>query len=82
MPNNRPDLFVYDKKKGEIILIEVGITSLTQLQTVEVENKIKYDLLTILYNAKVKTIPFVLTWDEIVTTYHENYEKESVFYLK
>ncbi|KAF7678800.1 hypothetical protein TCON_2561 [Astathelohania contejeani] len=25
--NNRPDIFVYDKKKNEIILVEVGITS-------------------------------------------------------
>ena len=25
---------------------------------------------------KVKIIPFVLTWDEVVTTYNKKYEKE------
>ncbi len=77
---NKPDLFVFDKLNNEITLIEVGITSLTQLQTVEVEKKIKYDLLaneiSLIYKAKVKIIPFVLTWDGIVTTYHKKYEKE------
>ena len=29
-----------------------------------------------MYRAKVKIIPFVLTWDGIVTTYHKKYEKE------
>ena len=37
---------MFDKIRNEITLIEVGIISLTQMQTVEVENKIKYDLLT------------------------------------
>ena len=37
---------MFDKIRNEITLIEAGTTSLTQLQTVEVENKIKYDLLT------------------------------------
>ncbi|MCB1712129.1 MAG: reverse transcriptase family protein [Candidatus Riesia sp.] len=80
VPNNRPDLFVYDKKKGEITLIEVGITNQDLLQTVETEKKRKYDLLAselaIIYRAKVKIIPIVMTWDGIVTTYHKNYLRE------
>ncbi len=42
---NRPDIFVLDKKRREIILIEVGITSQDRLQTVETEKKRKYDIL-------------------------------------
>ena len=41
----KTDIFVYDKKLREIILIEVGITSQDNLQTVEAENKRKYELL-------------------------------------
>ncbi|KAF7676595.1 hypothetical protein TCON_2689 [Astathelohania contejeani] len=33
--NNRPDIFIYDNKENEIILVEVGITSQDNLQIVE-----------------------------------------------
>ena len=45
--NNRPDIFIYDKIKCEIILIEVGITSQDNLQQVELEKVKKYELLCI-----------------------------------
>ncbi|KAL6121193.1 hypothetical protein NUSPORA_01929 [Nucleospora cyclopteri] len=35
---NKPDLFIYDKRRSKIPLIEVGITSQDNLQTVETEN--------------------------------------------
>ncbi|KAL6120869.1 hypothetical protein NUSPORA_02325 [Nucleospora cyclopteri] len=35
---NKPDLFIHDKRKNLISLIEVGITSQDNLQTVETEN--------------------------------------------
>jgi hypothetical protein len=35
--NNRPDLFVLDKRNDEITIIEAGITSQDQLQKVEAE---------------------------------------------
>ncbi|KAL6120364.1 hypothetical protein NUSPORA_02915 [Nucleospora cyclopteri] len=35
---NKPDLFIYDKRRSKITLIEVGITSQDNLQTVETEN--------------------------------------------
>lgn len=80
IPNNRPDIFVFDKKKGEITLVEVGITNQDLLQTVETEKKRKYDLLAnelaLIYKAKVKIIPIVLTWDGVVTNYHKNYLRE------
>ena len=41
--HNRPDLFVYDKKRKEIVLIEVGITSLDLLT--QVRKTRKYDLI-------------------------------------
>ncbi|TBU12442.1 hypothetical protein CWI38_0755p0040, partial [Hamiltosporidium tvaerminnensis] len=43
--NNRPDIFILDKKKNKITLIEVGITSQDSLQIVETEKFRKYDLL-------------------------------------
>ena len=59
--HNRPDLFVYDKKKKEITLIEVGITNLDLLTQVENEKTRKYDLvaneLSLMYKCKVSIIP-------------------------
>ncbi|KAI5169719.1 hypothetical protein PAEPH01_0940 [Pancytospora epiphaga] len=40
---NRPDIFVLNKKRREIILIEVGITSQDQLVTVETKKVHKYN---------------------------------------
>ncbi|KAF7683742.1 hypothetical protein TCON_1063 [Astathelohania contejeani] len=37
--NNRPDIFIYNKKENEIILVKVGITSQDNLQVVETEKK-------------------------------------------
>ncbi|KAF7680935.1 hypothetical protein TCON_2444 [Astathelohania contejeani] len=78
--NNRQDIFIYDKKENEIILVEVGITSQDNLQIVETEKKRKYDFLAnelgLLYKAKTKIIPYVITWDGVVTKYHRNYLKE------
>ena len=77
---NRPDIVVHDKKRKEIILIEVGITSQDQLQIVETEKKRKYDILAnelgAKHNCKTRIIPYVLTWDGIVTKYHNLYAKE------
>ncbi|KAF7683979.1 hypothetical protein TCON_0823 [Astathelohania contejeani] len=78
--NNRPDIFIYDEKENEIILVEVGITSQDNLRIVETEKKRKYDLLanelSLLYKAKTKIIPYVMTWDGVVTKYRRNYLKE------
>ena len=77
---NRPDILVYDKKKREITLIEVGITSQDRLLTVETEKKRKYDVLAnklgLEHNCKTKIIPYVMTWDGIVTSYHKKYSRE------
>ncbi|KAF7684780.1 hypothetical protein TCON_0010 [Astathelohania contejeani] len=78
--NNRPDIFIYDKKENEIILVEAGITSQDNLQIVETENKKKYDFLAneldLLYKAKTKIIPYAMKWDGVVTKYQRNYLKE------
>ncbi|KAK1347530.1 hypothetical protein LUQ84_003065 [Hamiltosporidium tvaerminnensis] len=42
--NNRPDIFILDKKKNKITLIEVGITSKDSLQIVETEKLRKQEL--------------------------------------
>ncbi|TBU12064.1 hypothetical protein CWI38_0914p0040 [Hamiltosporidium tvaerminnensis] len=69
--NNRPDIFILDKKKNKITLIEVGITSQDSLQIVETEKLRKYDLLA----NDVEIIPYVMTWDGIVTKYHKSHLK-------
>ncbi|KAF7684226.1 hypothetical protein TCON_0572 [Astathelohania contejeani] len=78
--HNRPDIFIYDKRENMIILVEIGITSQDNLQQVEAEKKRKYDLLAnelgILYKAKTKIIPYVFTWEGVVTKYHNSYLKE------
>ena len=43
--HDRPDIFVKDKRRNTITLIEVGITNQDILQTVETEKLRKYDLL-------------------------------------
>ncbi|TBU11584.1 hypothetical protein CWI38_1129p0030, partial [Hamiltosporidium tvaerminnensis] len=77
--NNRPDIFILDKKKNKITLIEVGITSQDSLQIVETENLRKYDLLAnelgLIYRCSVEIIPYVMTWDGIVTKYHKSHLK-------
>ncbi|TBU05663.1 hypothetical protein CWI36_0601p0020 [Hamiltosporidium magnivora] len=66
-----PDIFILDKKKNKITLIEVGITSQDSLQIVETEKIRKYDLLAnelgLIYKCSVEIIPYVMTWDGIVT---------------
>ncbi|TBU08779.1 hypothetical protein CWI39_0142p0010 [Hamiltosporidium magnivora] len=64
--NNRPDIFILDKKKNKITLIEVGITSQDSLQIVETEK---------LSKCSVEIIPYVMTCDGIVTKYHKSHLK-------
>ena len=76
----KPDILVIDKKRKEILVIEIGITSQNQLITVETEKKRKYDILANhlgqLHKMKTKIIPWVMTWDGIVTKTHKYYLKE------
>jgi hypothetical protein len=78
--NNRPGLFVLDKRNNEITIIEVGITSQDQLQKVEAEKYRKYDLLAkelgILYKCRTRIIPHVMTWDGMVTNFHRRYQND------
>ncbi|KAF9745491.1 hypothetical protein NGRA_3549 [Nosema granulosis] len=78
--HDKPDIFVRDKKRNEITLIEVGIKSQEQLLTTETTKLRKYDLLAGLlaqnYKCKTKVIPYVMTWDGIVTGCHKRYVKE------
>nr|XP_013180867.1 unnamed protein product [Papilio xuthus] len=77
MKHNRPDLVVIDKRSKEILIVEVGITSSDNLQQVESEKLRKYDILanelSQLYGFKSTIIPYVLTWDGVVTKFHAIY---------
>ena len=58
----------------------MGITSQDQLTIVENEKRRKYDVLAnelgAMHNCKTRIIPYVLTWDGIVTKFHKTYAKE------
>ncbi|XP_029654797.1 uncharacterized protein LOC115228332 [Octopus sinensis] len=75
--NNKPDIFVHDKVRNTITLIEVGVTSQNCLKQVEVEKFHKYDLLAneleAIHHAKVKVIPVVMTWDGIVSRFFKGH---------
>ncbi|KAF9763395.1 hypothetical protein NGRA_1295, partial [Nosema granulosis] len=77
---NKPDIFVLDKVKKEVLIVEVGFTSFDHLRSVEVEKQHKYDLLAnhcgALHGFTTRIVPYVMTWDGVVTTYHQNYRKE------
>ena len=78
--HNRPDLFIHDKKKKEITLIEVGTTNLDLSAQVENEKTRNYDLvaneLALSYKCKVKIIPYMMTWEGLVTKYHKKHRDE------
>ena len=69
-----------NKKKNEITLIEIGITNLDILTQVENQKTRKYDLianeLALSYKCKVKIIPFMITWNGVVTKYYKKHSKE------
>jgi hypothetical protein len=75
--HNRPDLVVIDKKSKEILIVEVKITPIDNLQQVETDKFKKYDLiaseLTQIYGFKSTIIPYVVTWDGVVTKYHDRH---------
>ena len=79
LSHDRPDILVIDKQRGEAIIVEVGITNQDQLQTVETEKLHKYDMLAgeigALHKCSVTIIPYVMTWDGVVTKYHSRYPK-------
>ncbi|KAF9764103.1 hypothetical protein NGRA_0832 [Nosema granulosis] len=78
--HNKPDIFVLDKKRKEILLVEVGITNQDLLTVVENEKLRKYDLLAnelgLMYKSKTKIVPYVMTWDGVVTAYHKKHIQE------
>jgi hypothetical protein len=76
---NKPDIVVYDKMLNEIIIVEIGVTSIDNLKTVEMEKTRKYELLAkelgLIYKATTRIIPYVFTWDGLVTRCHKAYKK-------
>ena len=80
MKYNKPDIFILDKVKKELIMVEVGIRSFDNLRAVETEKRNKYDLLAnhcaaIHKVANTKIIPYVMTWEGVVTKYHSSIVK-------
>ncbi len=78
--HNKPDILVLDKKRKEILIVEIGITNQDLLTVVENEKLRKYDLLAnelgLIHKAKTRIVPYVMTWDGVVTKYHKKYIQE------
>ena len=74
---NRPDMVIFNQKIKRITIIEIGVTSSKNIKEVECHKKIKYDMLAnelpSIYQYYVEIIPFVITWDGLVTRYNKNY---------
>jgi hypothetical protein len=72
-------MFLIDKRGKEILVVEVGITSQENLQQVETEKLRKYDVLanelTQIHGFKTLIIPYVMTWDGVVSKYHDIYRR-------
>jgi hypothetical protein len=64
---NKPDIFILDKNKKEIIIIEVGITSFDNLLANHTGSLYKY---------KTRIIPYVTTWDCVVAKFHKQYRHD------
>lgn len=77
--HNKPDIFIHDLIRNHITIVEIGITSRHKLSEVEVEKRNKYDSLAkevgIMYKATTTIISYVVTWDGLVTKYHNGYVK-------
>ncbi|MEG0619338.1 MAG: reverse transcriptase family protein, partial [Bacilli bacterium] len=68
---NKPDLVVIDENKQTIMIIDVGITNAERIKIYELEKINKYfELakdLTRTYKMKTITIPFIISWDGIIS---------------
>ena len=77
---NKLDIVIFDKINKKIKIIEVGITNKDRLQKTESLKKQKYvhlgNELSQTYKMQVEIIPFVMTWDGIVTKFNEKYRKD------
>ena len=77
---NKPDIFIVDKLRKEITIVEVGIAGCENLYAVVTEKKHKYDLLAnhtpSLYKYKSKIMPYVMTRGCIIINYLRLYAND------
>jgi hypothetical protein len=73
---NKPDIFIFDKLKREITIVEVGITSRHKSGRVGEAEEIISNTTGSVYRCDTRIIPYVMTWDGIVTTHHKRHLKE------
>ncbi|KAM0688162.1 hypothetical protein COBT_000583 [Conglomerata obtusa] len=68
---------MYIKSEDLITLIEIGVTSGDNLKIVENEKLRKYDILAnklgMIYKCKSRIVPYVITWNGLVTKFHKQY---------
>ncbi|KAI5151602.1 hypothetical protein ENBRE01_2250, partial [Enteropsectra breve] len=74
---NKPDLLIHDKLTNTITIIEVGVTNKEILHKVETDKKHKYETLgkelKSMYKCDIVIIPYVITWDGLVTELNKKY---------
>ena len=79
LAHDKPDICIIDKKKKQITILDVGITSKENLHVREREKVSKYELLadelSSIYKYKAKIVPIVMTWDCLTTTKFKHFAK-------
>ncbi|CDR71844.1 hypothetical protein, conserved [Babesia bigemina] len=80
---NRPDIILADRRRNTITIVEIGITNQDNLVDTEKFKKQKYedlieDLKARQFNqhTKIRVIPYVMTWEGIVTKEHSKYRRD------
>ena len=76
---NKLNIVAFDKLNRKIKITEIGITSKCNLQKTESFKKHKYielgNELSMIHKMQVEILPFVITWDGMVTTFNKDYRK-------
>ncbi|KAG0435770.1 LINE-1 retrotransposable element ORF2 protein [Dictyocoela muelleri] len=77
--NNKPDLLVKDKRNNMIYIIDIGISSISNIKSYEIEKIEKYKILArelmILEKCDVQIVPYIVSWDGFCTEYNEKYRR-------
>ncbi|CDR97062.1 hypothetical protein BBBOND_0309650 [Babesia bigemina] len=80
---NRPDIILADRRKNTITIVEIGITNQYNPVDTDKFKKQKYedlieDLKARQFNqqTKIRVIPYVMTWEGIVTKEHSKYRRD------
>ncbi|CDR96660.1 hypothetical protein BBBOND_0305640 [Babesia bigemina] len=71
---NRPDIILADRRRNTITIVEIVISNQDNLVDTEKFKKQKYE--DLIGDLKIRVIPYVMTWEGIVTKEHSKYVRD------